>query len=101
MSTPFKMNGFSGFGDSPLRDGKKTKGKLKTTIGEKLKNIKHPVTPPTEEEILKSKGTIKKGNMIHHGRWNRPETWKGIKETWGGKWKSLLKGKRPKFSNTK
>ena len=45
--------------NSPLHNGTKTKGKLKTTIGVKLKKTKHPVTPPTVEQSKASKGKIR------------------------------------------
>jgi len=49
MATPFKMKGFGGFGNSPA---KKTTGKGPTMPKD------HPVTPPTEEQRKKSKGTL-------------------------------------------
>ena len=64
MRTPFKMKGYSYPGISPLRDGMKTKGTLKTNIGSKLNKTNHPVTPPTEEESKKSKGKLSKTKGI-------------------------------------
>jgi hypothetical protein len=52
MGTPFKMNGFSGFGNSPM---KQTKGP-KFGPGPKMPKD-HPVTPPTEKES--GKGTVR------------------------------------------
>ena len=83
MSTTFKMKGFSGFGNSPLHDGKKVKGKLKTNIGEKLKKTKHLVTPPTEEQSKKSKGEFTSTSSLYHGTWDRPEIKKSFKREWG------------------
>ena len=47
---PFKMKKFSGFGNSPA---KKTTGKGPTMPKD------HPVTPPTEEQSNRSKGTLR------------------------------------------
>ena len=62
MSTPFKMNGFSGFGNSPV----------------KQKAIKipkdHPVTPPTKEESEKSKGELFERDLTGFRRHDRVGT---------------------------
>lgn len=49
----------------------------------------HPVIPPTKVQAKKSKGTIKAGKMIHHGRFNRPEVLKEGKETWKNKFNAV------------
>jgi|21_taG_2_1085346.scaffolds.fasta_scaffold52807_3 hypothetical protein len=70
MSAPFKMKGFSGFGNSPI----------KQTKGPKMpKN--HPTTLHTKEESKKSKGELYKGKLW--GSWDRPDLKKSFKETWG------------------
>jgi hypothetical protein len=93
MKIPFKMNGFSGFGNSPLRDGEKTKGKLKTIIGEKLKNINHPVIPPTPEQSKKAKGQPL-GYLGEYAWKNRPTTFSPADIA---NRKRLLKGNKQKI----
>ena len=63
---PFKMKGMH-FGNSPIQ--------------------KHPVTPPTKEESEKSKGTLEAGGFKTPGF--RNIDFKGIKDTWVGKFKRL------------
>ena len=68
MATPFKMKGPSLY-NSPM----------------KQKN--HPVTPPTNEQSKKDKGTIKKTGdfaRLQHGRWDRPELQANTKKVWKG-----------------
>ena len=64
MRTPFKMKGSSLY-SSPLLDGSKKKGKLKTTVANgDLQKTNHPVTPPTVGQAKKSKGTLSKNKSI-------------------------------------
>ena len=56
MVTPFKMKGFSGFGNSPT--------KQKT----------HPVTPPTKEQSKKSKGELFERDLTGFRRYDRVGT---------------------------
>ena len=59
-NTPFKMKGFSGFGNSPVKQDEmkmmKKEGKIKQTVT--LPHPKHPVTPPSEEQTKTSEGTV-------------------------------------------
>ena len=63
MSTPFKMKGFSGFGNSPM---KQTKGPVVPKD--------HPVTPPTKEESEKSKGELFERDLTGFRRHDRVGT---------------------------
>jgi len=72
MGTPFKMKGFSGFGNSPMKQ---------TKVPKMPKN--HPVTPPTEKQRKKSKGELSEGKLW--GSWDRPALIESFKETWGEK----------------
>ncbi len=55
-----------------------------------------PVTPPTEEQAAKSKGTLKgTSSGLTHGRWNRPEVWESMKEEWGGRFEYLTNSNIP------
>ena len=68
----YKMKGFSGFKNSPV----------KQKAPKMPKN--HPVTPPTEEQSKKSKGTFNsKFGLISHGTWDRPGVKASFKEEWG------------------
>ena len=58
--TPFKMKGFSGFGNSPVKQDEKMmkkEGKIKQTVTPP--HPKHPATPPSKKETETSKGTVK------------------------------------------
>jgi len=69
----FKMGGYSYPGLAPL------------------KKSNHPVTPPTEEQAKKSKGKLKSGKMINHGKWNRPEVFTEVKRIHSEKYKAVKK----------
>ena len=73
QDSAFKMSGYSYPGLSPM------------------KKNNHPVVPPTKEQADKSKGTLKEGRMINHGRWNRPEVFSEMKRTYSEKYKALKK----------
>ena len=45
----------------------------------------HPVVPPTKEQAEKSKGTLKEGRSLIHGRWDRPETLESMRNEWLGR----------------
>jgi len=56
-----------------------------------MKKNNHPVTPPTKEQAKKSKGTLKAGSMLAHGRLDRPEVFSETKRIFGAKYKAFKK----------
>ena len=73
QDSAFKMSGYTYPGLSPM------------------KNHDHPVVPPTKEQADKSKGTLKEGRMINHGRWSRPEVFSETKRMFGEKYNTFKK----------
>jgi len=73
QDSAFKMSGYSYPGLSPM------------------KKNNHPVVPPTKEQAEKSKGTLKEGRIINHGRWNRPGVWDDIVRIHKEKYKAVKK----------
>jgi len=63
---------------------------LKGLMGQSpIKKIPRHPNAPTEEQAKKSKGTLKPGRLINHGRWDRPEIFKETKRIFSKKFNTL------------
>ena len=58
MGTPFKMKGFSGFGNSPMKQKKKTKELKGTTV------FGYEVSKLGSKVVEKAKGLYRKGELL-------------------------------------
>tara|TARA_B110000858_G_C17351080_1_gene271046 strand:+ start:73 stop:297 length:225 start_codon:yes stop_codon:yes gene_type:complete len=56
-----------------------------------MKENNHPVTPPTKEQAKRSKGTLKTGSMLAHGRFDRPGVFSETKRIFGEKYNTFKK----------